>query len=86
MVAGGIIRVFDSSVVDNIPQKKFLCNPHNKSTLIDSEVIAMQNERIASCKQAEGDADEPITTTSLASSVDVHVIAADTDAIAIMMS
>ena len=40
MVAGDII--FDSSVVNTVPQEKFLRNSHNKSNLIDCVVTAVQ--------------------------------------------
>ena len=45
----------------------------------------MHKERVV-CKQAKGDADEPITTTMLASSVSIHVIVADTDVVVMLKS
>ena len=81
MAVGDII--FNSSRTDTIPQETFFCNSQVQTDRLCAHSDA---ERAVACKQTEGDAVELITTTVLASSVSIHVIAADTDVVVMLMS
>ena len=63
--------------------ESFFCNSQVQTDRLCAHSDA---EKAVACKQTEGDAVELITTTVLASSVSIHVIAADTDVVVMLMS